>query len=850
MEIRRYLPHIIVASAAYLAISVSWLLFREVSITNSLLTSMGVFGIMAAATVGAMKTAESASQEDPEGSPEAYRKATRIEALKRDSRKLHDKMFRTGAAISVGLMLFAAIMYSAIDMSPGELYVVSMPVLIIMWFIMIVFLPNTAVYAIFLIMCGLRVGMALLGPQILVYLPNFLMLPFFYLMMMFFMFGSIMIPNLQQIKYFKPGEGDWETPKGSTRGQFLARAMIETQMDRFVRYATGKSDRKPTRGMVFEGPPGTGKTLYAKELATELELPFVLADAAAFNAPFAGFGMLIPLIVKFRTEGMAKEYGGAVVFIDEGELLFAVRSGMQPQGQPGGAGVELGDVWDNSGDMVIGGIDPIMMMPGAGAGGASAAIFPFLTWMSGTTSAPFKERFIRSKTNTLLNAFFVPVTIGKRVLRLPPGKPQESNVMFITATNRFFMFDPAMIRPGRFGMVAEYVIPDEEERYDIAQHYLNRWHDKGYYQDELITDVRVREFARATPNASPAEIEQMVEEAVDVRVQHVAELRRIKGYYDRDELGELPEKDNKFWLRFRSTIYAKDGSEIVDWDDERVDWQALMETRSSISFGRANPDRATEKTKIIVAFHETGHFMALNSFNGERIKPTLLSVIPRRGSLGMVAHVPENTKEMHPQEYYEGLIRVSVAAWVTEHFFFGQNYPGVSGDLRNATGVASLMVGKFGMKHYECTKEEKQVYMRIGSSLISEPDQNQFNPQAMSMLQTMTKGHRRRDIAVIIGMAAVDAYRLIRYNQELFLDVIPEFLRLDEFSGQRLEDLWDKMTKEIVPLGKMVDTDLMRWKVPPLNEFAATNSFYQDIEAEGAELYDRIAAILEEEDET
>jgi DNA polymerase III delta prime subunit len=846
MVLKKYLPFAALAAAGYLAMSVAWLLLRDVSITNSLLTSVGAFGIMSAATFTALKKAESVSSQEPEGSPEEYRKQTRITALKRNSRKLHDKMFRSGAVIAVGLAGFAALMYSTMGVVPQDLYVVSMPVLIIMWAIMIIFLPKTANYGIFLIMCMLRVGMELLGPQVLIYLPNFIMLPFFYLTMMFFMFGSIMIPNLQQIKYFRPGEGDWETPKGSTRGQFLARAMIETQIDRFVRYATGVSDRKPTRGMVFEGPPGTGKTLYAKELATELELPFVLADAAAFNAPFMGFGMLIPLIVRYRTEGMAREFGGAIVFIDEGELLFAVRAGMQPQGQPGG-GMGLEDVWSNEGDMVIGGVDPIFMMPGAGAGGASAAIFPFLTWMSGATSAPFKERFMRSRINTLLDALFIPVTIGDRVLRLPPGKPQESNVMFITATNRFFMFDPAMIRPGRFGIVAEYVIPDEEERYDIAQHYLNRWYDKGYYQDELVTDERVREFARATPNASPAEIEQMVEEAVDVRVQHVAELRRIKGYFDRNELDELPEKDNKFWLRFRSMVYDKDGVELFGWDDERVDWQALMETRSSISFGRANPDRATDNTKRKVAFHETGHFIALNSFNGERIKPTLLSVIPRRGSLGMVAHVPENTKEMHPQEYYEGLVRVSVAAWVTERFFFGQNLPGVQGDLRNATGVAALMVSRFGMAPFDCPAEERKMYIRIGSTLISEPDPNQFNPQGASALQSVLKSGRRRDVALILGMAAVDAYRLIKKNQGLFLDVIPEFLRLDEFSGKRLEDLWDKMTEEIVPLDAMSEEEML---AGPARNFAVINSFYEDLDPEGSEIYEKIAAILDEENET
>jgi cell division protease FtsH len=836
------LRHILAASAIYLVVSTSWLLARDIPFQPaSGIAALSLAG-MGAVTIMVLRSVDnSASRPGPQPKskdPEKHRKDSRIDALKRDARKTQDKMVRLGAVVSSGLVIFAALMYSTLGIGPQELYVVSLPLLVVMWLIMIVFLPKTVVIGIFLIMSVLRIGLLVLGPQVLIYLPNFMMLPFFYLMMMFFMFGSIMIPNLQQIKYFKPGEGDWETPAGSTRGQFIARAMIETQIDRFIRYARGKSDRKPTRGMVFTGPPGTGKTLYAKELATELELPFVLADAAAFNAPFAGFGMLIPLIVKFRTEGLAAEYGGAVIFIDEGEILFGARAGMQPQAPPPGS-VGLHDIYDNEGDVHIG-RDELLMMPGA-TGGASAAIFPFLTWMSGTSSAPFTERFTRSKINTVLNALFIPVAIRGKVLRLPPGKPHESNVMFITATNRFFMFDPAMIRPGRFGIVAEFVIPDEAERADIARHYLLKWHDKGYYQDDLITDERVDELARATPNTSPAHIEQMIEEAVDIRVQHVAELRRLKGYADRMELNTLHESDQKFWLRFGNTVY--DGKrEIEGWDDERVNWQALMETRSAISFGRANPERSNETTKRKVAFHELGHFIALNTFNRERITPTLLSVIPRRGTLGMVAHVPHDTREQHPQEYYEGLVRTSVAAWVTERFFFGQNLPGVSGDLQNATNIASLMVGKFGMKNFDCDSDDRDYYAGIGGSLISEPETTAFNPQAASMLQGVLHNQgRRKDVAVIIGMAAIDCYRLIKKNQGLFLDVIPEFLKLDEFSGQRLEDLWDKMTEEIIPLR---DMEFLDASVRPQSDFAVWNTFYSDSSPEGHALLREIDEAL------
>lgn len=829
--------------AAYFMVSIAFLSIRDVPIVQSVLGTLAFFVLATSVSIFGARSVSNRIENDPGGDtqPEDGRSERRIKALRRDQRRTQDKVLQMGALVLVLLISFAGLVYNATGMPPTELYIIPPALLAVIWLFLIIFLPRPVIVAVFLLFSMLRVGSLVLGPQVLGYLPNFIMLPFFYLAMMFFMFGSIMIPNLQQFKYYRPGQGDWETPKGSTRGQFLARAMIETQIDRFTRYAAGETDRKPTRGMVFTGPPGTGKTLYTKEMATELSIPFVMATGAAFNAPFMGFGMLIPLIVKAKTEALAREYGGAVIFIDEAEIVFGARSGMQPGQQPQ---MGLMDVYDNGGDVLIQrDHEPIFMMPGAGAGGAGAAIFPLLTWMSGTPSPPFLEKFLRSSLNTLFDALLVPVTVGDRVLRLPPGKPRPSNVMFIAATNRFFMFDPAIVRPGRLGIVAEFVIPDEDERVDIGGHYLRKLHDKGYCQDDLITDERILEFARATPNTSPADQEQIIEESVDVRIQHVAELRRVKGYADRGEIEDLHESDQKFWLRYKSTVYDGDGNEVDGWDDERVDWSALMASRSTISFGRANPQASNETTKRKVAFHELGHFIAINTFNKDRVMPTLLSVIPRRGNLGMVAHVPHDTREQHPQEFFEGNVRTSVAAWVTERFFFGENLPGVSGDLRNATGVATLMVGKFGMSSFDCSEDDREYYARVGELIISEPEVNSFNPQATSLVQgVLGNADRRKEVSVIIGMAAIDAYRLIRANQGLFLDVIPEFLRLDEFSGARLEALWDKMTQDIVPLSEMSKEDR---EAKPDRDFAVVNSFYEPGQAEGAELRDSIIQILE-----
>ncbi len=882
----------VVGSVLYFVFSIGSLLFLKTPVVYAVLVPLVFFLLMSGVifflapalwkvenedSSGLLKTTlfgksssqneeEKPNEEDVGDKQKEYRHQMWVEGLKREAVKKHDSLIRIFAVMSVATFLFGVVMNSVFGLDVTAIFYIPLWAVAVIWYLQIAIFPKWLTYTSFCTVLIIRVAVEFMGLEILGLLPNFIMLPVFYLLMMFFMYGSIMLPNLAQIKYFRPGEGSWEVQKGSTRGQFGARGMVETQIDRFVRYAKGLSNRKPSRGMVFTGPPGTGKTLLANEIASGLGLPFVQADASAFNAPFMGFGQLIPLIVRARTESLAREFGGAIVFIDEGEILFGARSGMQQPNQYQRE-VDLYDILDESGTLTydnpeirtrkwnerqmtlaaqkapyLEGKHSVFMMPG-GAGGGNSGIFPFLTWMSGTNSAPLAQRMLRSTINTLLDALFIPVTLRGKVLRLSPAKPIESNVMFITATNRFWMFDPAMTRPGRFSITVEFILPDEDERADIAGYYLKRWHKNGYYKDDLITPERIREFAQAIPNSSPAEIEQMIQEAVDIRVQFVAELRRVKRYVDEGKLNSLLENDRKFWARFKNLVYDADSQEVLGWDDERVDWLALMETKSSISFGRANRNAVSETTRRKVSVHEFAHFIALKSFNGTRIKPTLLTVVPRRGSLGMVTHIPHDTKEQNPLEFYAGLIRTSEASWVAEHYFFGQNLPGVTGDLRNATNIACLMIGKFGMPLFDCTEEEKEYYTKIGEILISEPDPDMFNPMATTLLESVLKNPAsRRSVAIALGMAAIDAYRLIRRNENVFLEVIPEFLALDEFSGNRLTELWQRLDQELVPLNEM---NAAEKKALPINGFAVKNPFYDKLKPEGEKVYQQIVARLE-----
>lgn len=863
----QYWPHFIFASVGYFALAIGWFTLQGVSALQALPLVVVSYVILTLVLRGAFWGAQTSSGKDtrvsssPEISPgasvpnrrspqldqETLRRRARIDALKLDARRMHDKVFELGAKISLALMLYWWIFKLVFGGSPEYVFLVPWYILVAIWFFQIIWLPSWLVYSSFFASAGLRFAFEVFGPTILVLLPNFLMLPFFYFFMMIFMFGSIMLPNLMQIKFHRPGDATWETPEGTMRGQPEARAVTEVELRKFIAFAEGRSERPASRGIIFEGPPGTGKTLYAKEIGTRLDLPYVYADAQALNPPFFGFAQFVVLYLRARTEALAKEYGGAIVFVDEAENLFQMRSGM-PGPVLGQQKSEI-DVWDlfayeASGCTSNCGMiydtpqarekfwslkypeksryeHPVIFF-GGGMSGGSAAIYSFLTWLDGVNSPPFTAKLIRGKLNELLDAFFLPVTVGNKVLRLPPAKPPSYNLLFLAATNRAWMLDPAIRRPGRFGVTARFKTPDVRARADVAELYLQKAVQKNWVHPDLLSSDKIEELARATPGMSPAEIESLINLSPDVRSSHVENLKRIKELLDAGcDPNDLIEEDRKFWLRHKEEL-DKPG-----WDDLRADWRSLMEARNQVLYGRADPGRVSSENKRRTAYHEfMGHFVPLKAFLGEQMRPTVLSVMPRGQALGMVAHVPVEERDPRPQSFYEGLIRVSIGSTVAERFFFNENEPGVSSDLENATRIACYMVGKAAMLPYQCSGELWKKYAALGETLISVTDESIGPTSGAKTLveRVLSQPKMRERVAVFLGQSAVDVYRLIKANKHLAQTVVAELEKTDELSGRALEDLWNRLDNDLIKLNALRKQAQVSW--PERLFFGQRNPFY------------------------
>jgi len=237
------------------------------------------------------------------------------------------------------------------------------------------------------------------------------------------------------------------------------------------------------------------------------------------------------------------------------------------------------------------------------------------------------------------------VTLNQLLVEMD-GMQGSEGIIWMAATNREDMLDPAVRRPGRFDRVVEVGLPTAADRLAIL-----RIHTRT---SKLAPDVDLDRLARLTVGHSGAELANLLNEAAIVAVHA----------------------------------------------DSPVITQAHIEqARDKILLGRVRAGvEVRPEERRLIALHEAGHaIVGLVACPEDRLHK--VTIEPRGRTMGAAHFAPDVDRHLHTRRYLLGVLAKALGGRAAEVVFVGPDNvtSGAGGDLVQATSVARRMVADFGM---------------------------------------------------------------------------------------------------------------------------------------------------------
>ncbi len=224
------------------------------------------------------------------------------------------------------------------------------------------------------------------------------------------------------------------------------------------------------------------------------------------------------------------------------------------------------------------------------------------------------------------------------------GFGENEGIIMIAATNRPDILDPALLRPGRFDRQVYVGVPDIKGREEIL-----KIHTRG---KPLADDVDLRVVARRTPGFTPADLENLVNEAALLTARH--------------NLNKIP-----------MSIVEEASTKVV----------AGPEKKSKV---------VSDKERKLTAYHEAGHAVAARLLPGS--DPVhMVTIIPRGRAGGFTMYLPEEDKNYATKGEMERILVHMLGGRVAEKLVLEDISTGAQNDLERATKIARNMVTHYGM---------------------------------------------------------------------------------------------------------------------------------------------------------
>ncbi|HMM69446.1 MAG TPA: ATP-dependent zinc metalloprotease FtsH [Gudongella oleilytica] len=308
------------------------------------------------------------------------------------------------------------------------------------------------------------------------------------------------------------------------------------------------------------------------------------------------------------------------------------------------------------------------------------------------------------------------------------GFSKNEGIIVMAATNRADILDPALLRPGRFDRTIYVGLPDIKGREAILQvHTRNK---------PLAEDVDLKVVAKRTPGFTPADLENLVNEAALLTA--------------RFNLKTIP-------------------MHLIEEASIKV--QAGPEKKSRV---------ISPHERKLTAYHEAGHALTARMIPGT--DPVhMVTIIPRGMAGGFTAYIPNEDRNYLTKKQMEDKLVILLGGRVTEALVLDDISTGAQNDIERATKLARSMVTHYGMSEIlgpmTYGTDEEEVF--VGRDL------NRSRNYSEEVAAAIDKEMRK-----LIDTAYHRAEAIIKQNMEILHRLADALLEKETIDAREFEEIF------------------------------------------------------------
>ena len=363
------------------------------------------------------------------------------------------------------------------------------------------------------------------------------------------------------------------------------------------------------------------------------------------------------------------------------------------------------------------------------------------------------------------------------------GFAENAGIIILAATNRPDVLDPALLRPGRFDRQIVIGIPDIVGREEIFRiHSRNK---------PLAEGVDPKVLARRTPGFSPADIENMLNEAA-----------------------LLAARRNGMKIRM----------------------EEIEEAITKVIAGPEKKSRViSEEERKLTAYHEAGHAVVAHVL--PKTDPVhQITIIPRGRAGGFTMILPKEDKYYGTKETMREQIIHLLGGRVAEMLTLDDISTGASNDIQRATDIAKEMVTKYGFSD------------KLGPVNYSSSDEV-FLGKDFSTRQAYseeTANEIDEEVKAIIEEAYDTARTILSEHLDQLTAVAEGLLEVETLDNRQFEELYDGV-KTPEEIGEELKEELKKREISNRAEAAEAEKMHKKaLEEEKKRQLEEAAKALEE----